>query len=318
MKKDFMNKLSRFAHNVGFNLQKHSPEILLYTGIGLGIAAGVKACQATLKVDEILDDTKEKIEKIHTVAEDETKAEVYTEKDCQEDLAKVYIQAGWEFAKLYGPAIVLGGLGIGCILSSNKIMKGRNVALAAAYATVSSDFKGYRSRVVERFGGAIDRELKHNIKAEEIEITETDSETGEEVTTKTTIYTAGPNDASGYARFFEKYSRDCEGNVTINPNWCESNEYNLLFLKSQERYANDLLRSRGRVFLNEVYRMLGIPESREGQIVGWRYDEKCPMGDNYISFGIFDSQDNFSDFIYGNDNGILLDFNVDGNIWETM
>jgi hypothetical protein len=230
-------------------------------------------------------------------------------------VAIITVQTGVEFVKLYGPSVALGVLSIGCILASNNILKQRNVALAAAYTTIDNSFKEYRNRVVERFGKQIDKELKYNIKAKEVDAIVIDEE-GNAEEKKITI---NVGEKSEYARFFEKYTRDSKGNVIPNTFWEDNNEYNLLFLKNQERYANDLLRTKGFLFLNDVYRMLGIPESQAGQIVGWVYDLNGNTGgDNYISFGLFDDQLNYSDFIYGNDNGILLDFNVDGNIWENM
>ena len=71
-----------------------------------------------------------------------------------------------------------------------------------------------------------------------------------------------PADISGYARFFEKYTQDEDGNSILNPHWESNNEYNLMFIKAQERYANDLLKAKKRVFLNEVYEMLGLPRTK--------------------------------------------------------
>ena len=81
---------------------------------------------------------------------------------------------------------------------------------------------------------------------------------------------------SQYARFFDESSQY----------WDKSPEMSLMFLKQQELYANCILKSKGHLFLNEVYDMLGIPQSMAGQLVGWIYDEKNPIGDNYVDFGI--------------------------------
>lgn len=102
------------------------------------------------------------------------------------------------------------------------------------------------------------------------------------------------NAYSKYARIFD------ESNV----NWSKDQKANLMFLKYQQTYATDLLKKKGTVFLNEVYEMLGIPRSQEGCVVGWHYDEKNPIGDNYIDFGL-------NDIIKSS---IVLDFNVDGRV----
>ena len=92
-----------------------------------------------------------------------------------------------------------------------------------------------------------------------------------------------------------------------------------MFLKDQQRYANDILKSKGHLFLNEVYDMLSIPRTKAGQVVGWIYDEKHPVGDNFVDFGIYDIyNERARDFVNGYERTILLDFNVDGNILDMI
>ena len=92
-----------------------------------------------------------------------------------------------------------------------------------------------------------------------------------------------------------------------------------MYLRHQQNYANELLRSRGYVFLNDVYDMLGIRRTKAGQIVGWVYDEKNPNIDNYIDFGIYNVHyEGARDFVNGFECSILLDFNVDGPIIDLI
>lgn len=305
-------------NKVGFKIKKHSPEILAVTGTIGVVASAVMACKATTKVSDILEETKSQVEDVHAVLErDDISEEKYSEEDSKKDLAIIYAQTGVKMVKLYAPSVALGVLSLGCLLTSNNILRKRNVALAAAYATVDKGFKEYRGRVVERFGEAVDRELKYNIKAKKITETVVDEETGKEKKVKKTISVA--ESASDYARFFEEYTSDGKGNTFKNPYWEETPEYNLMFLKAQQQYANDLLHTKGYLYLNDVYKMLGFPESKAGQVVGWVYNEENPVGDNYVDFGIYSGgSQNYSDFIYGTDGAILLDFNVDGNIWDLM
>lgn len=107
---------------------------------------------------------------------------------------------------------------------------------------------------------------------------------------------------SSYARFFDE---SC-------PVWSNDSETNLTFLKTQEQYATEKLRAQGYLFLNDVYDMLGIARTKAGQVVGWVYDEKNPLGDNRVDFGIYDEHNR--DFVNGYKDTALLDFNVDGNI----
>lgn len=315
-----MTKVSGTISKVGFQLKKHSPEILVVVGVVGTVASAVMACKATTKVSGILEQTKEDIDVIHDAMANETLKEEgkYSEEDGKKDLAIVYAQTGIKFVKLYGPSVLLGALSITSILASNNILRKRNVALAAAYATVDKGFKEYRNRVVDRFGKEIDRELRYNIKAKEVEETVKDETTGEEKTVKVIKKYVDPTDVSAHARFFEEYTRDEQGNVCKNHYWNRSNEYNLIFLKAQQRYANDLLRAKHRLFLNEVYEMLGLPRSKAGQVIGWKYDPDGKYSDNYVDFGILAASDNYSDFIYNDNDAILLDFNVDGNVWEDM
>ena len=298
------NSLTRSLSRLGLKLKKHSPEILMVTGTIGVVTSAVMACKATLKVNDILEETKQDIEKINGVLENEEYADKYSEEDSKKDLVIVYAQTGIKLAKLYAPSVILGTLSLGAMITSNNILRKRNVALVAAYTVLDKGFKDYRKNVVERFGEKIDKELKHNIKAKTFE-TVTVDENGKEKKTKEEVDIC--DEISDFARFFDEGSRY----FTKDP------EYNLMFLKNQERYANDKLKAKGYLFVNDVYRMLDIPETKAGQIVGWIYDEKCPNGDNYVDFGIYNTnREKSRDFVNGYEKVILLDFNVDGNILE--
>lgn len=314
MKFNIVNKASRAFHTVGFTLKKHSPEILAVVGTGLAIGGAVMACKATLKVNDIVDEAKDSLDKIHAVVEDGNMVckdgNVYNEEDAKKDTAIVYANTAYKLVKLYGPSVVVGTLGLGCLLTSNNILRKRNIALAAAYTTIDKGFKEYRGRVIERFGERIDKELKYNIKAKEVEETVINEDGSEEVVKKTIDVVDGERPQySDFARFFD----------VGNPYWEKDPEYNLTFLKQQERYANEKLQSQGYLFLNDVYRLLGIPETKAGQVVGWTYNEVCPNGDNYVDFGLTDvHKPGVRDFVNGYERTILLDFNVDGNILDLM
>lgn len=306
---NIMTNLSRTFNKVGFQIKKHSPEILVVAGVVGTVTSAVMACKATTKLNDILEESKTQIDAIHTGMESgEVSGVQYTPEDGKKDLSIVYVQTGVKLVKLYAPAVALGALSIAGIVSSNNILRKRNVALAAAYATVDKGFKEYRGRVVERFGKELDRELKYNIKAKEIEERVTD-ENGKEKVVKKKVDVASINDHSDYARFFDEY---CAG-------WDKDAEYNLMFLKQQQAHANKILQTDGYLFLNDVYEMLGIPKTKAGQVVGWVYDKNNEIGDNYVDFGIYDLyNEEKRNFVNGLERSILLDFNVDGNIWELM
>lgn len=310
-KLEFMNTVTRNLHRVGFKIKKHSPEILVGAGIVGVVTSGVMACKATTKLDEVLAEPKEKIDKIHELIEHPElvpEGKEYTEEDSKKDLTIMYVQSAVKVVKLYAPSVILGTVSIAAILGGHRILKKRNIALAAAYTTIDNSFKEYRGRVVERFGEELDKELRYNIKAKEIEETVV-NEDGTETTVTKTVNVSKMGEYSDYAKFFDD---GCTG-------WTKDPEFNLMFLKDQQRYANDLLQSKGHLFLNEVYDMLGIPRTQAGQIVGWIYDEKHPIGDNKVDFGIYNTYNEANrNFVNGYERTILLDFNVDGNILDMI
>lgn len=305
-----VNSLSRNFHKVGFKLKKHSPEILIAAGVVGTVTSAVMACKATLKVNEIVEETKTQIDVIHESKEKGVTpaGQAYSEEDSKKDLALVYVQTGFKYVKLYAPSVLLGAASIGCILSSHNIIRKRNIALAAAYTTVDKGFKEYRGRVIERFGKDLDRELKYNIKAKEIEEVVTD-EKGKEKTVTKSIDVYDPNSHSPYSIVFD------DGNT----GWNKDPELTKFFLIQQQNYANEKLQSQGYLFLNDVYAMLGAKKTQAGNQVGWIYDEKNPIGDNYVDFGMFDIYNpKARDFINGYERVIILDFNVDGVILDKV
>ena len=311
MKTELMNNVTRSLHKVGFKLKKHSPEILVAVGVVGTVASVVMACKATLKVNDIVEEAKDLVEDIHEGVEQEkytADGELYTQEIANRDLFIVYAQTGWKFIKLYGPSIALGAASIGCMLASNNILRKRNVALAAGLAAAETSFKEYRGRVIERFGKDLDRELRYNIKAKEIEERIVD-ENGNETTVTKTVQVAEPSAQSLYSVIYY------EGNL----GWTKSPELNKVFLLQQQNYANDRLKAQGYLTLNEVYDLIGAQRTAFGQIAGWVWTEDSSIGDNYVDFGIFDVHSkSAAAFTNGFEQSVILDFNCIGNILEYM
>lgn len=302
-KTEIMKSVNSVTSKAVMKLKKHSPEILVVAGIAGTVVSAVLACKATTKVAEILDETKGTLDTIHEGMETGAiNGQEYTNEDGKKDTVVVYAQTGMKLAKLYGPAIILGTLSITSILASNNILRKRNVALGAAYAAIDKSFKEYRGRVIERFGEQVDAELKYGIKAKKFEEIEVDPETGKEKKVKKTVMVADPNLQSDYAVYFDSKSRNYE----TNP------DYNRMFLKAQQAFANDKLQTRGHLFLNEVLDDLDLPRTPAGQIVGWTKDGP----DGYVNFRIVEVERETEDGRH--EPALLLDFNVEGNIWEKM
>lgn len=303
------DNVSRKLYKILFKTKKHSPEMLLAAGVVGVVTSTVMACKATTKIDSVLDKHKTNIKKTKDYVAESGFTNEYTEKDYKKDLTIMYTQTGLKLVKLYAPAVVMGTASITAILAGHNVLRKRNAALTAAYATIDHGFKEYRGRVIERFGEELDKELKYNIKAKEVEEIVVDEKTGKEKVEKKTVNVANLGEYSDYAKFFDE---SCSG-------WTKDPEYNLRFLKDQQRYANDLLRSHGCLFLNEVYDMLGMQRTRAGACVGWIYDEKHPNGDNEVDFNIYNLYDDATRrFVNGYEKSILLDFNVDGDILDQI
>ena len=310
MKTEFISTLSRSFHKIGFKFKKHSPEILAVTGVVGIVTSAVMACKATTKVNDIVNEAKETVDKIHeSVGKGlhTSDGEEYTEEVAKKDLTIVYAQTGLKFVKLYGPSVALGIASIVCMLGSNHILRKRNLALAAALTNVATSFKEYRGRLVDKFGKDVDRELRFGIKAKEVEETVVDKD-GNETTVTKTVEVVDPNTAhSLYSIVF------CEGNT----GWTRNAELNKVFLIQQQNWANDKLKMNGVLTLNEVYDMVGAPRTAYGQIAGWVWTEDGTIGDNFVDFGLFDvNNEKACDFINGREKSIILDFNCIGNILD--
>ncbi len=300
---------NRLIHTGLLKIKKHSPEILLVTGIVGTVATTVIACKKTLKINDILEEKNETVKAIHE-ALDKKDDKTYSQDDANKDLTIVYAQTGIKLFQLYAPAIGLGVLSISAIVSGHHILRKRNIAIAAAYAIVDRSFKNYRSNVIERFGQDVDQELRLNIRTKEVKEKDKNGKTIKKEVKELDI-DEWHKDFSDYARFFDA---SCQGH-TKDP------EYNLMYLKQQQAYCNEILKSRGHLFLNEVYDILDIPRTKAGQVVGWIYDKNGnnPNGDNYVDFGIYDQHYEPSRrFVNGCEYNILLDFNVDGVIYDKI
>ena len=307
-------EMKKIINKVKFNVVKHSPEILMGLGIAGVITSTVLACRSTLKVQEILDYKEENMNNIKEVLAEGR--EDYTDEDARKDKTIIMTTTVIRLMKLYVPSVIIGAGSIACLLESHNVMRNRNAGLAAALAATTESFKQYRERVTEKYGDEVDKEMRYGIKKEKKE--KDGKKTKEEI-----VVGCDEKELSGYARYFN------ENNI----NWSDDPQFNLMFLRQNQNWANDKLISQGYLYLNDVYEALGFPKSKAGQVVGWVYDpNNNEHGDNYVDFGIYDlnvkgyrnemTNDTIAeerqDFVNGYRNSILLDFNVDGNIWETM
>lgn len=279
--------------------QKNSPTILFGVGIVGVVATVVLASRATLRLEETIDVTNENLEtakRLHSAGN-----EKYSDQAYKKDVAIQYVRSVGSVAKLYGPSVLVGVASIGCLVGSHGILSKRNAGLMTAYSVLQKGFDEYRARVIEEIGPEKERELRYGSETREI-VEDTDK--GPKVSQITTV---GPNGESIYARFFNK--------ETSPQHWSPDPMYNRTVLRADQGFANDLLHSKGHIFLNEVYDALGLERSSAGAVVGWVLDGE---GDNYVDFGFGPDEYSNRDFFYGRDGSILLDFNVNGEIYKLL
>jgi hypothetical protein len=159
--------------------RKHSPVIMFSVGIAGSVASTVLACRATLKLEEVLQQSELKKDQI-AYAEEHKPEEVYSKKDAENDRRILRVQTVANVAKLYAPAICVGVASIGLLTGSHVVLTKRNTALLAAYGVLERGFNEYRARVRDELGEAKDLEYRYG--AVEKEIVE-EGEHGHEVKT---------------------------------------------------------------------------------------------------------------------------------------
>jgi hypothetical protein len=276
------------VQRAALTVQKFAPEILTGVGILGVISSTFMIAKVTTKLEPIIEDHAADVHVAKMEDPDDKKA-----------IVKVYVHTGLKVGKLYGPAVSLELASILSILAAHGIMQRRTVALMGAYKAVESAFAGYRSRVIEEFGEEKDRDYRTGVRTESI----TDAETGK----KKKVKKFDGVTASPYAKVFDE----------SNEYWRPFPEFNVNFLKNQQNYFNDMLRSRGHVFLNEVYDALGFERTHAGQIVGWAIT--MDGGDNYVDFGVFGADtESAHRLVNGDEASVWLDFNVDGVIIDLI
>jgi len=298
-----LNGVTRIAGKAALAIKKASPELMLGVGVVGVVGAAVMACKATLKAKDIIEDTHNEIDEAQEDLLDRSVPEKYRRKE----IFKIYIHHTSKMAAIYAPAAIVGGLSLALIIGSHCVLNRRYLGTTAAYKALEEAYRAYRKRVIETLGEEKEKEVYYGAKHEnDIPVREVNNETGEAVITPTKGVIVNPDFVgSPYARFFDETSTE----------WQKNSEFNRMFLTAQQNYANNLLKARGHLFLNEVYDMLGLPRSQAGAVVGWLLG----AGDDFVDFGIYNAfNEKARDFVNGLERSILLDFNVDGVIYDKI
>lgn len=298
-----------FKNDTALFMDKNKPEIMLVAGLVGVIGATVLACRATLKAKDIVEEHNERLEEIQENLNEEEKTELPVE--AKKDIRKVYLKTSLKLAKTYAPAIAVETAAFALLIKSNSVQRDRLAGLTAAYITVDQAFKKYREAVVAELGEDKDLEFKTGLKKQKIDAIVEDEEGNEKLKKEEGLVLPDGRYISEYAKFFDE---SC-------PDWQKSPENNLHFLRLQQAAANEKLKIQGHLFLNEVYDMIGLPRTKAGAVVGWLYPAERYNSlqlNGFVDFGIYDMWANAkrADFVNGYERNILLDFNVDGCIYN--
>ena len=309
-----------FKNDALMFMDKNKPEIMLVTGLVGVIGATVLACRATLKAKDIVEEHNERLEEIQETVEEKSEetlpANTMYEKELadrvKKDIRNVYLKTSLKLAKTYAPAIAVETAAFALLIKSNSVQRDRLAGLTAAYITVDQAFKKYRQAVIDELGEEKDLEFKTGLKKQKkIDAIVEDENGNKTIKKEEGLVLPNGQYVSEYAKFFDE---SC-------PDWTKSPENNLHFLMLQQAAANEKLKIQGHLFLNEVYDMLGIPRTKAGAVVGWLYrdpESSNLVTNNFVDFGIHDmwACKRRADFVNGYERSILLDFNVDGCIYN--
>lgn len=309
---------AKFGSNLIQKVKFRSPELLIGAGVAGLVVAAVVAVRRGVRWH-----TAAKAEIVHDL-EMIKKAEgspQYTREDRVRDYAQAIGKGVWSFTQIYGPSVAVGVASVVSILAGTGILKGRLAAMTSAAATAQAALERYRSRVREKLGEDADYEFAYEVSAKKAKIKHEDG-------TKESLVTYHLVPSSGEWMAASPYSRLWDENAM---EWCANRDIQFLTLRSLENHFNQELNARGVVFLNDVYKALGLPMSKDAALVGWIKDYEKPKmaklaselgrvpGDGVISFGVFENESpSARAYLAGDDNRVVLDFNVDGVIYDLI
>lgn len=308
MKESMRMKLGR----VQLTIDKRRPEI--YMGLALAGFVGTvyTTWKASKKMDKVVADheTRIRLAKMNAVA----RSEMYVDKEDvdtfadQKEVAIAWLKTIKDGALVIAPVTALFASTIHFSFKAMDTLNGRYIGALEYADGLTTAFNAYRSRVQADQGKEKDLDYLYGRKREK-ETVLTKDEQGNDVAKEVDVENySEPIAASQFAKYFDE----------SNPNWDSSAYFNLQFLRAQQEYATQKLRTVGHLFLNEVYSCLGFEDTPGGALYGWILGEG---EDNTVSFGMFVDSPSMDvrRFVNGDANTILLDFNVSPKpIWDRI
>lgn len=292
-----MSYLTRAVGAIKLASKAHAPTIMVVSGVVTMAAGAVVGAKQTLRVEDELAKHIPALEKINDGLA--LGLPNYSKSDAQGDRFKVYARVGADLGKLYAVPVVLFVGGAGLVFGGHHIMLKRNATLAIAFTGLKSSFDAYRSRVKEHLGHDVDQALMHGAFVEESAM----RGDGSTETIATRDWDASREDP--YNRVFAQ---------DTSHQWQDDLGVNKSFVAQQQRFANVRLGLQGHLYLSDVYKSLGFPETDISRVVGWKVMtlEDGSRSIPHVDFGIDTPMPD--DWKYNKKNEIYLDFNCQGLI----
>lgn len=289
------------AAPVLMKVSKRTPEILLAAGVASILGGTALACRTTwTKLPERLND---KNDELYEAADEDGEV-------APKDKTAAYLRMAGGVTRDYMPAALLLAGGVTMVVSGHVQLRTRLAAVGAAYATLDEAYSSYRARVIEDYGEEVDKKFRYGVRNIEVKTTKVGKNGKEKEVVE--VHEGVHADGSGYSlytRYFDQFNTD---------EYRRDQEANFDFLRLQENIANEKFNRQGYLFLNDVYEALGFKKVPEGQLVGWVKGH----GDDYVDFGIWESRNAYArDFVnhnYDDPVCFVLDFNVDGVMWDLI
>ena len=288
-----MSTISTAFHAAKLSLKANAPTIMVVSGIVAMGASVIVASRQTLKVEDILDDRTEELDLEKPTNHPEN--------------VKTYNQLAIDLGKLYAVPTVLFVGGAGLVFGGHRILVRRNATLALAFTGLKKSFDLYRSRVKDELGSEYDTKFMSGYFFEE-EVDDEGKPTGRLVQSRE------EDQQDPYNRIFDEFSTTA---------WHRDLSVNNLFLRHQQKFAQERLNRRGYLYLSDVYEALGFPESDVSRVVGWKV-RKNPDGSKdfpVVDFGL--NTPHPLDSELAREQAVYLDFNcqgliVGGNVQKTL
>lgn len=299
--KTMTSRGNAIMNKAGFRIKQKSPDILFALGVAGFVGTVVMACKKGTKTQEILTVHRNNLEDLQTAME----MDDFTEDEVMRDKLIFYSRTAVDLTKTYAPVAALGALSIACFLASRNILNKRYLAAVSAYNGLLEVFRAYRKRVVDEYGIGLDQHFRYGTTYSGIE-----KEIVDEKGKKKKIEESAANTTTDQLAIADLSVVFDESNP--GKNWTNNRSLNMLFLKAMETKCTDILRTRGHLFLNEVYDFLGFEHTQAGAVTGWVLGK----GDDYVSFGLYEPA--ARNFVNGSENTVLLQFNHDGIIFNDI